>query len=338
MQPQWQDGRDLVTSSQPWVEILSWKPRAFLYHNFLTSEEADHIVKEAKPFVCFSRHNLVNWFRASSHISHVMFMMQMKRSTVIGSDGSSVEDPVRTSYGTFLSRLHTPTISVIQQRVAEWTKINITHQEDLQVLRYGLGQKYGTHFDSLDNGSPRVATVLLYLSDVDEGGETAFPMNSEWIDDSVKQRLGPFSSCAEGHVAARAKKGDALLFYSLRTDGGQDSAAMHTGCPVLKGTKWTGTIWVHTLPFRLETFGQMIHDNGIVPDDCVDAYPDDCKKWAEIGECTNNAKYMTGDAFNLGFCRFSCKACEVCADGDLVCRSRNRVNAGYLSLEELNAE
>jgi hypothetical protein len=27
------------------VEVLSWKPRAYLYHNFLTHEECDHIIK-----------------------------------------------------------------------------------------------------------------------------------------------------------------------------------------------------------------------------------------------------------------------------------------------------
>lgn len=46
----------------------------------------------------------------------------------------------------------------------------------MQILRYGLGQKYGAHYDSLVEDSPRVATVLLYLANTtEEGGETAFP-------------------------------------------------------------------------------------------------------------------------------------------------------------------
>lgn len=40
----------------------------------------------------------------------------------------------------------------------------------------------------------------------------------------------------------RPKKGDALLFFSLRPDGKtQDKAALHAGCPVVKGTKWIAT-------------------------------------------------------------------------------------------------
>lgn len=46
----------------------------------------------------------------------------------------------------------------------------------MQILRYGLGQKYGAHYDTLVEESPRLATVLLYLANTtEEGGETAFP-------------------------------------------------------------------------------------------------------------------------------------------------------------------
>lgn len=34
----------------------------------------------------------------------------------------------------------------------------------LQILRYGVGQFYAAHYDSLSETSPRVATVLIYLA------------------------------------------------------------------------------------------------------------------------------------------------------------------------------
>jgi hypothetical protein len=36
------------------VELVSWKPRAFLYHNFLSLQECQHIMQEAKPMVMIS--------------------------------------------------------------------------------------------------------------------------------------------------------------------------------------------------------------------------------------------------------------------------------------------
>ena len=73
----------------------------------------------------------------------------MRRSTVVGSHGESVVDNYRTSYGTFIRRNYDPTIAAIQQRVAEWVKLPLSHQEDMQVLRYGHDQYYKPHQDSL---------------------------------------------------------------------------------------------------------------------------------------------------------------------------------------------
>lgn len=37
-----------------WVEMISWRPRAFVIHNFMTSEEADQLIEIAKPFMARS--------------------------------------------------------------------------------------------------------------------------------------------------------------------------------------------------------------------------------------------------------------------------------------------
>ncbi|KAL3148525.1 hypothetical protein ABBQ38_013963 [Trebouxia sp. C0009 RCD-2024] len=292
----------------PWAEQISAHPRAYVYHNFLSPEECDHIVALAKP--------------------------RMKRSTVVGKGGQGTQDEIRTSYGTFLRRLHDPVVHDVELRLAKWSHLNISHQEDMQILRYGLGQKYGAHYDSLVEDSPRVATVLLYLANTtQEGGETAFPAADEWVAPEMSERFGPFSECAKQHVAVKPQKGMALLFYSLNLDGSSDSASLHTGCPILQGVKWTATKWIHTKPFRPEWLVQapeVFQD----PEECEDLHKL-CSSWAKSGECKSNVKYMEGDDTNLGMCRRSCDVCTVCAANDLACRSENRIRAGYLPVLDM---
>lgn len=57
----------------------------------------------------------------------------------------------------------------------------------------------------------------LGTADVEEGGETSFP-RGRWLDEAV-QSQPPYSECAAKGVAVKPRKGDAILFFSLKLDG-----------------------------------------------------------------------------------------------------------------------
>ncbi|KAI3797315.1 hypothetical protein L1987_32571 [Smallanthus sonchifolius] len=224
------DGDGTGKRGDQWTEILSWEPRSFLYHNFLSKEECEYLINLAKP--------------------------HMAKSTVVDSKtGQSKDSRVRTSSGTFLRRGRDKIIRNIEKRIADFTFIPVEHGEGLQVLHYEEGQKYEPHFDyfldefNTKNGGQRIATVLMYLSDVEEGGETVFPAslgnfssNPEWNN---------LSECAKKGLHVKPKMGDALLFWSMRPDATLDPTSLHGGCPVIKGNKWSSTKWMHVEEYKI---------------------------------------------------------------------------------------
>lgn len=89
----------------------------------------------------------------------------------------------------------------------------------------------------------------MYLSDVEEGGETIFP-NAK-VNSSLVLNDEKFSSCAKGKLAVKPKMGDALLFWSMRPDATLDPTSLHGGCPVILGNKWSSTKWIHLNEYRV---------------------------------------------------------------------------------------
>uniref|UniRef100_A0A0D3HF84 procollagen-proline 4-dioxygenase n=1 Tax=Oryza barthii TaxID=65489 RepID=A0A0D3HF84_9ORYZ len=213
---------------EPWTEVLSWEPRAFLYHNFLSKEECEYLISLAKP--------------------------HMKKSTVVdASTGGSKDSRVRTSSGMFLGRGQDKIIRTIEKRISDYTFIPVENGEGLQVLHYEVGQKYEPHFDyfhdefNTKNGGQRIATLL--ISDVEEGGETIFP--SSKANSSSSPFYNELSECAKKGLAVKPKMGDALLFWSMRPDGSLDATSLHGGCPVIKGNKWSSTKWMRVHEYKI---------------------------------------------------------------------------------------
>ncbi|KAH7532580.1 hypothetical protein FEM48_Zijuj04G0035800 [Ziziphus jujuba var. spinosa] len=272
-------GASSVTFNPTRVTQLSWRPRAFLYKGFLSEEECDHLIILAKD--------------------------KLEKSMVADNDsGKSIMSEVRTSSGMFLQKAQDEIVANIEERIAAWTFLPKENGESMQILHYEHGQKYEPHFDYFHDkanqelGGHRVATVLMYLSNVEKGGETIFP-NAEAKMSQPKDDNS--SECAKQGYAVKPEKGDALLFFSLHPDATTDTNSLHGSCPVIEGEKWSATKWIHVRSFdrtgKRSKMGECTDENV------------NCAKWAKAGECKKNPNYMVGTDELPGFCRKSCNKC-----------------------------
>ncbi|XAR48776.1 Procollagen-proline dioxygenase [Bertholletia excelsa] len=204
-------------------EIISWSPRIILFHNFLSTEECDYLRAVAKP--------------------------RLEISTVVDTrTGKGIKSDVRTSSGMFLTpeEKKYPMIQAIEKRISVYSQIPVENGELIQVLRYEKNQFYRPHHDyfsdtfNLKRGGQRIATMLMYLSDNIEGGETYFPVgNSGECSCGGKMMKG---------LCVKPVKGDAVLFWSMGLDGQSDPSSIHGGCEVLSGEKWSATKWMRQRP------------------------------------------------------------------------------------------
>ena len=139
--------------------------------------------------------------------------------------GRMVPHPVRSSdaamFGVYAENV---AINALNRRIAAASGTRLDQGEPLQLLRYRPGGEYKPHMDALPaEPNQRVLTMLVYLSDDYEGGETAFPHTG---------------------LSFRGRTGDALLFRNAGADGRADPLALHAGLPVTRGTKYLASRWI----------------------------------------------------------------------------------------------
>ncbi|HET7364347.1 MAG TPA: 2OG-Fe(II) oxygenase [Burkholderiales bacterium] len=122
----------------------------------------------------------------------------------------------------------------VRARIAALANVSVAGLETSQILHYRVGEQFAEHCDFLDPGTPghardiavhgqRALTVLIYLNDDYEGGDTAFP------------ELGR---------SFKGRKGDALVFWNLTPEGAPDWRTRHIGTAPSRGEKWLFSQWI----------------------------------------------------------------------------------------------
>ena len=100
--------------------------------------------------------------------------------------------------------------------------------EEPQIVLYEMGQQFSWHYDAipkslLDESGQRIATLLVYLNTVENGGATCFK---------------------DLNLQVQPVQGKALLFFPSLVDGKSDERTMHAG-QVAFDTKFIAQIWIH---------------------------------------------------------------------------------------------
>ena len=200
-----------ITTADRKVDILFAlnAPRIILFGGLLSDEECDEMVRLAEP--------------------------KLTRSTVVNTaTGSYDVHPDRTSRGGHFQRGENELVRRIEARISDLISFPVENGEPIQILHYVPGAEYKPHFDYFDPqlpgnekvlamGGQRVATLIMYLNDVEAGGSTVFP---------------------EVGIDVLPKKGNAVYFAYTTEDSQLDARSLHGGSPVQAGAKWIATKWI----------------------------------------------------------------------------------------------
>ena len=117
---------------------------------------------------------------------------------------------------------NSPEISSILKKFSEKFPIHKGKFEDLRVVKYTKGGFIPYHKD-YGPSAPRTHSILLYLNENYEGGETEFPnLNKQF----------------------KLNTGDALYFHNYDSHGNDTQLAKHQGNVVKSGEKWVANLWV----------------------------------------------------------------------------------------------
>ena len=188
----------------PSGETIGESPRIVRFNDFLSAAECAWLAQAAAP-------------------------MFEPAPTVDERTGRLIMNPVRTSdTAVFPWVAENPAVHALNRRIAAASATRAEQGEPLQVLRYAPGQEYRPHIDAVPGlANQRILTMLVWLNDDYEGGETRF---------------------IETGLTVKGRKGDALLFENVDAEGRPDTKMVHAGLPVTAGVKLLASRWIRANP------------------------------------------------------------------------------------------
>ena len=153
--------------------------------------------------------------------------------------GRDVVSDKRASWGMFFRLGENDLVARLDRRLSALMNLPLENGEGLQLLYYPTGAGSEPHHDylaptnaanreSIARSGQRVSTLVTYLNDAPEGGQTVFP------------QLG---------LAVSPIRGNACYFEYCDGNGRVDERSLHASAPVTRGDKWVMTKWMRERRF-----------------------------------------------------------------------------------------
>ena len=194
-------------------KILNLNPLIYTIDNFITDEECDHFINLSKN--------------------------KLQRAFVADDAGPSISSG-RTGQNYWIPHLTDTITKTVADRISDLVDYPLKNAESFQLIYYDTMQCYNSHLDGwkfdnseksrrcLESGGQRMITALVYLNNVESGGNTKFTKLNLNVA-PLKGRLLVFHNCIKGTNIV-------------------NDLSEHSGCHVLEGNKYAFNMWFRQYP------------------------------------------------------------------------------------------
>jgi prolyl 4-hydroxylase len=188
--------------------IINTDPQIYTIDNFLSDEECEHFINISKD--------------------------KFTQALVSGNNGGLLSTN-RTGKNCWINHDNDDITLKVAKRISELVDYPLENAESFQIIHYDKSQQYYNHCDGwlfnnseksnrcLLNGGQRMVTALVYLNNVEKGGETRFTK----LDINIEP-----------------DKGKLLVFHNCYKDTNiVHKLSEHSGMPVIEGEKYAFNLW-----------------------------------------------------------------------------------------------